>query len=131
MINKIIVLGRLGRDVERKEYKTGNTYCRFTIATNEWVSSKNEEETTWHNVTCFNDYAGKQLDDRGKKGTLVYLEGKQNYSTYTNKEGQEVTQGSIVLDRLGSVCKIVEKNTDGYKPSVKKDDDEFGDEVPF
>ena len=130
MYNKITLIGRLGRDAESKESKTGNKYWKFSIATNEWISSKGEEETTWHNITCFNDYVGKQLDDKGKAGTLLYVEGKQTYNTYTNKDGQEVTAGQVIMDRFGSVCKIMEKGAPKASGNVKADND-FDDEVPF
>lgn len=109
MLNKITLIGRLGRDVEAKESVNGTKYWKFSIATNEWISSKGEEETTWHKITCFNDYVGSQLDVKGKKGTLLYIEGKQVYNTYTNSDGQEVTFGNVVMDRFGSVCKIMER----------------------
>jgi len=130
MHNKITLIGRLGRDVEAKESASGNRYWRFSIATNEWIGSKNEEETTWHNITCFNDYVGKQLDDKGKAGTLLYIEGKQVYNTYINKDGQEVTAGGVVLDKFNSVCKIMERAAPKATGNVKKNDD-FDDDVPF
>jgi single-strand DNA-binding protein len=110
MYNKITLIGRLGRDVESKESKQGTKYWKFSIATNEWISSKGEEETTWHNITCFNDYVGKQLEEKGKTGTLLYIEGKQVYSTYMNKKGQEVTAGNVVMDKFGSVCMVMEQS---------------------
>ena len=70
MYNKITLIGRLGRDVETMESKNGTKYWKFSIATNEWISSKGEEETTWHNITCFNDYVGKQLEEKSKTGTF-------------------------------------------------------------
>ena len=130
MYNKIVLIGRLGRDAEALESKAGNKYWRFSIATNEWISSKNEEETTWHNITCFNDYVGKQLDEKGKTGTLLYIEGKQVYNTYINKDGQEVTTGNVVMDRFGSVCKIMEKSPAKSSGNVKPDE-EFEDEIVF
>lgn len=140
MINKTILLGRLGKDAERKTSAKGTTFWKFSIATNEWISSKNEEETTWHNITCFNEYIGDQLDVKGKKGTLVYLEGKIQKDTYTNNEGQEVTSTNIVLGKFGSVCKIIEKQTgssgsSGSSPSAyasaKNGSDDFDDKIPF
>ena len=131
MYNKITLIGRLGRDAETMESKNGNKYWRFSIATNEWISSKNEEGTTWHNVTCFNDYVGKQLEEKGKAGTLVYVEGKQQYSTYMNKNGEEVTAGNVVMDRFGSVCKIMEKSPSKSSGNVNTSDDEFDDKIPF
>jgi single-strand DNA-binding protein len=110
MYNKITLIGRLGRDVETMESKNGTKYWKFSIATNEWISSKGEEETTWHNITCFNDYVGKQLEEKGKTGTLLYIEGKQVYSTYMNKKGQEVTAGNVVMDKFGSVCMVMEQS---------------------
>ena len=134
MYNKIVLIGRLGRDAEALESKAGNKYWRFSIATNEWISSKNEEETTWHNITCFNDYVGKQLDEKGKTGTLLYIEGKQVYNTYINKDGQEVTTGNVVMDRFGSVCKIMEKSLAKHMAKSGgnvKPDEEFEDEIVF
>ena len=131
MHNKITLIGRLGRDVEAKDSSNGNRYWRFSIATNEWISSKDKEETTWHNITCFNDYIGKQLDDKGKAGTLLYIEGKQVYNTYINKDGQEVTAGGVVLDKFNSVCKIMERAAPKTTGNVKKDDAEFDDDMPF
>jgi single-strand DNA-binding protein len=110
MYNKITLIGRLGRDVETMESKNGTKYWKFSIATNEWISSKGEEETTWHNITCFNDYVGKQLEEKSKTGTLLYIEGKQVYSTYMNKKGQEVTAGNVVMDKFGSVCMVMEQS---------------------
>ena len=129
MYNKITLIGRLGRDAEAMESKAGNKYWKFSIATNQWIQSRGEEETTWHNITCFNDYIGKLLDDKGKAGTLLYLEGKQQYNTYVNKDGQEVTAGQVVLDKFGSVCMIMEKSAPKSSGNVKTDD--FDDDVPF
>jgi single-strand DNA-binding protein len=140
MINKTILLGRLGKDAERKTSANGVSFWKFSIATNEWISTRNEEETTWHNITCFNEYAGKQLDDKGKKGTLVYIEGKIQKDTYTNNEGQEVTSTNIVLGKFGSVLKIVEKQTGSSSSSgssasayasAKNGSDDFDDKIPF
>jgi len=129
MYNKITLIGRLGRDAEAMESKAGNKYWKFSIATNQWIQSRGEEETTWHNITCFNDYIGKLLDDKGKAGTLLYLEGKQQYNTYVNKDGQEVTAGQVVLDKFGSVCMIMEKSAPKSSGNIKTDD--FDDDVPF
>ena len=110
MYNKITLIGRLGRDVESKESKQGTKNWKFSIATNQWIQSKGEEETTWHNITCFNDYVGKQLEEEGKAGTLLYIEGKQQYNTYMNKDGQKVTAGQVVMDKFGSVCMLMEQS---------------------
>lgn len=130
MYNKITLIGRLGRDAESKESKQGTKYWKFSIATNQWIQSRGEEETTWHNITCFNDYIGKLLDDKGKAGTLLYLEGKQQYNTYMNKDGQEVTAGQVVLDKFGSICMVMEKGMPKASGNVKKDE-EFEDDIPF
>ena len=129
MYNKITLIGRLGRDVESKTSSGGTRYWRFSIATNEWIKSKDKEETTWHNITCFNEYIGKQLDEKGKAGTLLYIEGKQQYSTYTNKDNQEVTNGGVVLDKFNSVCHVMEKSPAKTTGNVKKDDSDFDDDI--
>ena len=130
MFNKLTVIGRLGRDVEPKETQAGVKYWKFSVATNEWIKSKDEEETTWHSVTCWDEYHGKQLDAKGKKGALVYIEGMQKYNTYTNKDGIEITAGNLVMNRFGSVLKILEKSDAVTDGNVKPSTDDFDDDLP-
>jgi len=136
MYNKLTIIGRIGRDIEAKETNRGIKYWKFSVATNEWISSKSEEESTWHSITCWNTFIGKTLENTCGKGTLVYIEGKQTYNTYTNKDGVEMKAGNLVLNSFSSTLKVLDKghNRDsGLSPAQagEKIADAFDDEVPF
>lgn len=77
-VNKVIIVGKLGRDVEAKAGQS-TSYAFFSVATDDYIGKgadgKAQTETTWHDVKCF----GKQADyigQYGKKGTSVYIEGR-------------------------------------------------------
>ena len=78
MVNKVILLGRLGKDVEMRNLESGNTVANFTLATSESYKNKNGEKvenTEWHNIVVW----GKQAEVAArylKKGSQIYLEGK-------------------------------------------------------
>lgn len=78
MVNKVILLGRLGKDVETRNLESGNTVANFTLATSESYKNKNGEKvenTEWHNIVVW----GKQAEIAArylKKGSQIYLEGK-------------------------------------------------------
>lgn len=95
-INRIIIVGRVGRDPEIKTTKSGKSVCEVTVAT----SSKRggEEETQWHRVTCWDktaEIAGRYLS----KGATVGIEGRLTYETW-ERDGQKHTTARIVCDQL-------------------------------
>ncbi len=89
-VNKVIIVGRLGRDPELRFLQSGNAVCKLNLATSEKYTNKNHElvETTeWHRVTIW----GKLAENAAKflaKGSLVYIEGKLKTNTY-EKDGQK------------------------------------------
>lgn len=91
MINKVILLGRLGQDPEVKEIKEGKTLANFSLATNKKWKDKNGEDhesTEWHRVVIFGKLAnvcGKYLS----KGSQVYLEGEIHTRSYEDKDGNK------------------------------------------
>lgn len=91
-INKVIVLGNLGRDPEIKRFDNGNTLCNLSIATSEtWkdkVTGEKRESTEWHRVVLNNrlaEIAGQYL----AKGSKVYVEGKLKTRKWQNQLGQD------------------------------------------
>ena len=89
-VNKVILLGRLGKDPEIKVMANGNHICNFTVATNEMWKDKNtgqkKESTEWHNCVMFGK-RGEIITKYFKKGDLIYLEGKIQTNKY-EKKGQ-------------------------------------------
>jgi single-strand DNA-binding protein len=88
MLNRVTLIGRLGKDPEVRRLETGAAVAKFTMATSESYKDKdgNKQETTeWHNVVMWRtqaEIAEKYL----KKGMLVYVEGKLTYREYTDKD---------------------------------------------
>ena len=147
-VNKVILIGNLGRDPEVRYMPSGDAVANITIATTEtWKdkSGEKQEQTEWHRVAMFGktaEIAGEYL----KKGSQVYIEGKLQTRKWTDKEGQERYTTEIRADRmqlLGSrsgsgeprgepamESKAAEpKGAAAKKPAGKFDDME--DDIPF
>jgi single-strand DNA-binding protein len=110
MINKVILVGRLGKDPEIRSTPQGTSVARFTVATDEKFTDRageKQERTEWHNITAWGKLAeicGQYL----KKGKLVYIEGSIRTDSWDDKEsGQKKYRTEIVantmkmLDRRG------------------------------
>ena len=101
-INKVILIGNLGRDPEVRYMPSGDAVANITIATTEtWKDKAGEkqEQTEWHRVAMFGktaEIAGEYL----KKGSQVYIEGKLQTRKWTDKEGQERYTTEIRADRM-------------------------------
>lgn len=102
MLNKVILIGRLGRDPETRFMANGEAVCNFSVATSEKYTDKNgqrQEATEWHEVTMFRklaEIAGKYLT----KGSQVYLEGKIQSRKYQGKDGVERTAYDIICSEM-------------------------------
>lgn len=102
-LNKVILIGRLGRDPEVRYMPNGEAVANFSIATSEtWndrQSGQRQERTEWHNITMYRrlaEIAGQYL----KKGGLVYLEGRIQSRKYTGKDGIERTAYDIIASEM-------------------------------
>jgi single-strand DNA-binding protein len=101
-VNKVILLGNLGRDPETRYTTGGDAVTNLSIATSEQWKDKNgekQERTEWHRVVLF----GRQAEIAGeylKKGRSVYVEGRLQTRKYTDKDGVEKYSTEIVGDRM-------------------------------
>ena len=102
MLNKVILIGRLGRDPETRYMPNGEAVCNFSVATSEsWKdqSGQRQERIEWHNITMYRrlaEIAGQYL----KKGSQVYLEGKIQTRKYQGKDGIERTAYDIIANEM-------------------------------
>ena len=102
MLNKVILIGRLGRDPEVRYMPNGEAVCNFSVATSEAWNDRNgqhQERTEWHNITMYRrlaEIAGQYL----KKGSQVYLEGKIQSRKYQGKDGIERTAYDIIVNKM-------------------------------
>lgn len=102
MLNKVILIGRLGKDPEVRYMPNGEAVCNFSVATSESWKDQNgqsQERTEWHNITMYRklaEIAGQYL----KKGSQVYLEGKIQSRKYTDKNSAERTVYDIIVNEM-------------------------------
>ena len=103
-VNKVILIGNLGRDPEVRRLNSGDPVVSFGLATTEsWrdkASGERKDRTEWHNIVIFNENLGKIAEQYLKKGSKVYLEGQIQNRKYTDQSGAEKYITEIVLQRF-------------------------------
>ena len=146
MLNKVILIGYLGRDPEVRYMPNGDAVCNFSIATSESWNDRNsgqrQERTEWHNITLYRrlaEVAGQYL----KKGSQVYIEGKIQSRKYTDKQGIERTAYEIIgseMKMLGGGNDSGQQNAQHTPPAPPRRQasaapaqpvDDIDDDVPF
>ena len=103
-VNKVIVVGNLGRDPEARQMQDGNPVVNLSVATSENWRDKNtgerRERTEWHRVVIFNERLADVAQKYLHKGSKVYLEGQLQTRKWTDQSGQERYTTEIVLGRF-------------------------------
>jgi single-strand DNA-binding protein len=103
-VNKVVLIGNLGRDPEVRRLTSGDPVVNLSIATSEsWrdkASGERKEKTEWHRVVIFNENLAKVAEQYLKKGSKVYLEGQLQTRKYTDKDGTEKYSTEIVLQKF-------------------------------
>lgn len=133
MLNKVILIGRLGRDPELRYMANGEAVCNFSVATSESWKDKNgqrQEATEWHNVTMYRklaEIAGQYLT----KGSQVYLEGKIQSRKYQGKDGIERTAYEIIANEMKMLGGNTQAPAQKYQPAQAQTQDDISDDVPF
>ena len=116
-VNKVILVGNLGRDPEIRSMPSGDRMASFSVATSEtWrdrTSGERKEKTEWHNVTIFNDNLVKVAENYLKKGAKVYIEGALQSRKYTDKTGAERTATEIVLQKFRGELTMLDGRSEG------------------
>lgn len=142
-LNKVILIGRLGRDPETRYMPNGDAVCNFSVATSEkWKdqSGQPKERTEFHNITMYRklaEIAAKYL----KKGSLVYLEGRIQSRKYTGKDGIERTAFEIIASEMKMLGGKAEGGEGQHnpppppqarqQPAAPVPQDEIDDSIPF
>jgi single-strand DNA-binding protein len=102
MLNKVMLVGRLGRDPELKFTGTGKAVVNFSVATDEFrkgANGKSEKLTEWHKIVAWEKLA-ESCQKHLKKGSLVYIEGKLETRHWDDKEGQTRTSTEIICGEM-------------------------------
>ena len=101
-VNKVILVGRLGRDPETRYTGSGQAVANFSVATDESYKDRNGERqkrTEWHRITAWGKLA-EICQQYLKKGTMVYIEGRIQSREWQDKEGQKRTSFDIVANTM-------------------------------
>ena len=103
-VNKVILVGNLGKDPEVRSLNSGEKVCNLSIATSEtWrdkMSGERKEKTEWHRVVIFNENIIKVAEQYLKKGSTVYVEGSIQTRKWTDNSGVEKYSTEVVLQKF-------------------------------
>jgi single-strand DNA-binding protein len=103
-VNKVILIGNLGKDPEIRNMPSGDRIANLTIATSEsWrdkATGERKEKTEWHRVVIFNDNLAKIAEQYLRKGSSVYVEGSLQTRKWTDQQGVEKYSTEVVLQRF-------------------------------
>ena len=102
MVNKVTLIGHLGRDPEIRRLENGAVVAKFSVATNESYKDKNGEfqtQTEWHDVVVWR-YLAERAERDLAKGKLVYIEGKLTHRKYQDKDGNDRYTTEVVANNL-------------------------------
>ena len=103
-VNKVILVGNLGKDPEVRTTQSGGKIVNLTIATSEsWndkASGERKEKTEWHRIVIFNEKLGENAERYLKKGAKVYVEGALQTRKWTDQSGQEKFTTEVVIERF-------------------------------
>ncbi len=116
-VNKVILVGNLGRDPEVRNTQAGNAIVHLNVATSEsWrdrQSGERRERTEWHRVVIFNEHLGKVAQQYLRKGSKVYLEGQLQTRKWQDQSGVEKYTTEVVLQNFGSELQLLDRRGEG------------------
>lgn len=102
-VNKVILVGNLGKDPEARSMNSGGEVVSFTLATSETWNDRDgnrQEKTEWHNVVIFNENLGRVAKNYLRKGQKAYIEGQLQTRKWTDQNGNDRYTTEIVLQRF-------------------------------
>uniref|UniRef100_UPI0040483EE4 single-stranded DNA-binding protein n=1 Tax=Yoonia sp. TaxID=2212373 RepID=UPI0040483EE4 len=116
-VNKVILIGNLGRDPEVRTFGNGGKVCNLRIATSETWKDKNtgerREKTEWHSVAIFNDGLVRIAEQYLKKGSKVYIEGALQTRKYQAPDGTDRYSTEVVLQGFGGTLTMLDGRDGG------------------
>jgi single-strand DNA-binding protein len=139
-INKVIIVGNLGKDPKINHTKSGDVIASFSIATSDtWkdkATGEKKERTEWHNIVVFNEALAKLAENYLKKGSKVYIEGALQTRKY-EKDGIERYTTEVVLQKYKGEIALLDRQESNRPPAASSPDDygsadhTLDDDVPF
>ncbi len=142
-VNKVILIGNLGKEPETRKTQSGDSIVSFSVATTESWKDKSTGErktkTEWHNVVIFNTALAAVAESYLKKGSKVYVEGQLQTRKWQDQSGADRFTTEIVLQRFGGALTLLDSrggnsdddNTAGSSYSKSSQDSMIDDDIPF
>ncbi|GAB5436981.1 single-stranded DNA-binding protein [Falsiruegeria mediterranea] len=116
-VNKVILIGNLGRDPEVRSFQNGGKVCNLRIATSETWKDRNtgerRERTEWHSVAIFNEGLVRVAEQYLRKGSKVYVEGQLQTRKWQDQSGQDRYSTEVVLQGFGSTLTMLDGRDGG------------------
>ena len=116
-VNKVILIGNLGRDPEVRTFQNGGKVCNLRIATSETWKDRNtgerRERTEWHSVAIFNEGLVRVAEQYLRKGSKVYVEGQLQTRKWQDQSGQDRYSTEVVLQGFGSTLTMLDGRGEG------------------
>lgn len=116
-VNKVILVGNLGRDPESRNMQDGSPVVNLSIATSEsWkdrMSGERKERTEWHRVVIFNENLARIAQQYLRKGSKVYIEGALQTRKWTDQQGQERFSTEVVLQKFRGELTLLDGRGEG------------------
>ena len=151
-VNKVILLGNLGRDPEIRAMQSGNKMATFSLATSKrWKDKATQEQkdkTSWHNVVIFGEGLVGIVEKYVKKGSKVYIEGELNTRKWQDQSGQDRYTTEVIVSGFNGTLQMLDRrdgvNSEAPTQSTRPPEssqsapkitpvaqDEFEDDIPF
>ncbi|MFN0192629.1 MAG: single-stranded DNA-binding protein [Aestuariivirga sp.] len=134
-VNKVILVGNLGKDPEVRHTQDGKAIVSFSVATSEtWrdkASGEKKERTEWHRVVIFNEQLAKVAEQYLKKGAKVYVEGQLQTRKYTDKDGVEKYSTEVVLQNYRGELTMLDSKGSGSSEGAGYGGGDFGQSSPM
>lgn len=145
-VNKVILIGNVGKDPEIRTFGNGGKVCNFTLATSETWKDKQtgerKEKTDWHNVAVFNDGLVGIIERYVKKGSKIYIEGALKTRKWQDRDGNDRYTTDVVLQGFNGALTLLNSRSESQprndydqsqsrQSEAPKEDFDLDDEIPF
>lgn len=132
MINKVMLIGRLGADPEIKQTKKGESFANLSLATNKKYKTKDgewKENTVWHKIVVWDPRLAENMQKYAKSGTLLYVEGELETRQFKDSNDQNRIVTEVVVPRFtGSIRMVGDKPSGTKTAQPSKPSDDFDDQ---
>lgn len=140
-VNKVILIGNVGKDPEIRSFQNGGLVASFSLATSEtWkdkATGERKEKTEWHRISVLNDKLVEVVERYVKKGSKLFIEGQLETRKYTDKDGQEkFTTGVVLRPFRGEIVMLdgaKQSSTETQQPEIQSTGTsaDLDDIIPF